>query len=412
MPTVAFIMPCGPESRMYPPTDWLDGVLMVWCPADTAMNVNWQGAKLMRVDRNRVIHGPCRFRPGGGCVLDNEGKGMKDIADEREHVFIAGTGRCGTTLLASILFNSGAYAVYRAESKLLDECPPKYGSLASDRAYRRFCRDWFNSRQFHRSGLSRAEFDAAVSGCRGSYAKMLGAFMGAMASRQNKELWVDDTPSNAFRLPEISRDFPNSRVIHIVRDGRAVALSLTKLGWTGVHTDDYRKGLCYSALKWEQSLHAIIDTKHCLHDRYLEIKYEDLVSNPSMIIEVVCGFLGIEYALEGLTGAGGKEVIAGRSQSALLSANTAFGDVGYGISSKPAYRWREQIAPEDQAMVESYIGSTLRHYGYPVTHSQKPGLLARVTRDFRAAVLGSKRALKYHTWLGRITPTPLEINQQ
>ena len=336
----------------------------------------------------------------------------RDYIDDREHVFIVGSGRSGTTLLASILFASGAYAVYRAETKLLDECPPKYGSLASSSAYRRFREDWLNSRQFHRSGLTGEEFDKAVADHRNNYLQMLSAFMDAVAARQNKKLWIEDTPSNAFRLKEISRAFPNSRVIHIVRDGRAVALSLAKLGWTGVHTHSKRKGLCYSALKWEQTVQTIIKTRHNLHDRYHEIIYEDLVTNPSVVLAELGNFLGINLAVDGIIGSGKVDSMQVESQSALTSPNTAFSDVGPGISSKPAYRWRELISPEDEALLNNYIGKTLQYYNYPVTFSDELGLSGFMIKVARTWFLRGKRILKYYTILGRITPSPLEIGQK
>lgn len=334
-----------------------------------------------------------------------------DIPDDSEHVFIVGSSRSGTTLLASILFASGVYAVYRAETKLLDDCPSKYGSLASNRAYRNFTNDWFNSRQFNRSGLTEAEFDEAVADCRGNYLQMLEGFMGAVASKQDKKLWIEDTPSSAYRLKEISRAFPNARVIHIVRDGRAVALSLARLNWTGTRAGDHKKDLCYSALKWEQSVQAVISSRHYLADRYHEIRYEDLVTQPHQVIGDLVRFLGIKISADTIMNNMKDNALNGDSQSIPMTPNTAFGDIDSAISAKPAYRWKEEISSEDLACLNSYIGKTLRYYQYTVAADHGLGFLGNARRHYRTMLLCSKRAIKRNTPLGRMTRTPLEINE-
>src|SRR5439155_26280155 len=42
---------------------------------------------------------------------------------------------------------------------------------------------------------------------------------------------VERTPGHVSHLPLIADVFPDARVIHIVRDGRAVARSLTSMDW-------------------------------------------------------------------------------------------------------------------------------------------------------------------------------------
>ena len=325
------------------------------------------------------------------------------IADNGRHVFVVGSGRSGTTLLSNLLHDAGVFAVYRAETKLMDDCPPVYGSLSSEGAYRRFMADWLDSRQFRRSGLDQEEFEAAIAGCRDSYPHMLAAFMAAVARKQDRQQWIEDTPTCGFRLSEIAREFPQARVIHMVRDGRAVALSMNRLGVTGVRAEDNRTGLLYSALKWEIAVRAIERDRHLLGDRFCELRFEDMVTEPAAAIARLGDFLGLEFDAD--------RIMQGQSnEQADAVANTAFGDVGSGISATPAHRWKDQLSAMEVRILNGYIGDTLEKLRYPV-EERDTGLATRVVRHIRKLHLVGKRMLKQHTPLGRFAHTPLEIGK-
>ena len=51
--------------------------------------------------------------------------------------------------------------------------------------------------------------------------------------RRGNELLIDKTPSNAFRIPFVAEIFPDTKFIHIIRDGRDNILSRQKQ-WEGV----------------------------------------------------------------------------------------------------------------------------------------------------------------------------------
>ena len=55
--------------------------------------------------------------------------------------------------------------------------------------------------------------------------------MGEMARQQGVERWADCTPDHLLYLAEIKKAIPEALVIHILRDGRDVALSLDKQRW-------------------------------------------------------------------------------------------------------------------------------------------------------------------------------------
>ena len=55
--------------------------------------------------------------------------------------------------------------------------------------------------------------------------------MSEIAMKQGVERWADTTPEHILYLHRIKETIPDALVIHIIRDGRDVALSTDKLGY-------------------------------------------------------------------------------------------------------------------------------------------------------------------------------------
>jgi hypothetical protein len=99
--------------------------------------------------------------------------------------------------------------------------------------------------------------------------------------------------ANNRRIPLLLHAFPNARFIEIVRDGRAVAYSLSRVDWwPDSHVWWYGKTpkewaaegrnpweLC--ARNWVEEIRAINKGKQMVpHGQLLEVKYEDFLENP------------------------------------------------------------------------------------------------------------------------------------
>lgn len=326
------------------------------------------------------------------------------VCDEGEHVFILGSARSGTSLLASIIQNSPRLASYHAETKLLRECEHKYGNLANLKSRTAFLKDWLNSRQFTRSGLSQDDAMALLKNNR-SYICFLSAYMNLVAQRQACDRWIDSTPDNLYALDSIIPAFPNARVIHMVRDGRAVALSLAKLEWSGVRTNNFDKALLYSALKWQDAVCRTRKSAAFLNDRYLEVRYEDFVSEPESEIEEICAFLHIPN----IDDISMKEDAGNNQYSTLHTPNTPFSDLSKGISTTAISRWKNALSEPQKKSLEAYIGDTLKSFGYELISDVRLSLGDRALRKMRRNYLNSKHVLKRKTILSRFLLSPLEI---
>ncbi|HFD31799.1 MAG TPA: sulfotransferase, partial [Gammaproteobacteria bacterium] len=216
---------------------------------------------------------------------------MNDLA-KTTGLFILGSSRSGTTLLHGILQQLPYYARYQAEPMLLYQSKTKYRNINSAKAKKRFLKDWYNSRQFIRSGLTEKDFSELFNRKGITHSNLLKEFMELIALKQGCSHWIDSTPDNVFALNHIKTTFPNSKIIHMIRDGRAVSLSLAKLDWAGIQSSNMNKKLNFSALKWQLAINAAKQSIPTLGNQILEIKYEDLATKPETTLADIMFFIG------------------------------------------------------------------------------------------------------------------------
>jgi len=157
------------------------------------------------------------------------------------------------------------------------------------------------------------------------------------------------------------RLFPDCRVVHVIRDGRDCALSHRTLTWG--HQNTYA-----AAVNWNKYLATMRKDSGILGDRYLEIRYEDLLTKPEQSMQRLAQFV---------TGNDGVDV-----------ARRFLADRNAGKQGSIA-RWRRDMPPGSQAIFETVAGEMLAAYGYPLTGSRRaiPGL-------FKWACLAHDRAVR------------------
>lgn len=108
------------------------------------------------------------------------------------------------------------------------------------------------------------------------------------AGRFGKPYYGDKTPTYCRHLWAIERLLPEARFIHLVRDGRDVAVSL-RPRWFSPGPD-----IVTQARYWRDNVAAAREQgPGCRH--YLELRYEDLLRAPEAALRRVCGFLGLSY---------------------------------------------------------------------------------------------------------------------
>src|SRR5258708_39016890 len=168
-----------------------------------------------------------------------------------------GCHRSRTNLLFDMLLSSGGFAIYRGFLPIYKILIPRFGSMKS-RAHRKdILETWLGSKGFRRTGLDAEQLSAhIVDECRtgGDFIRVV---MDSVARRQQMQRWAVYDRHNVLHVERGKRDIPNALFVHIIRDGRDIALSLKEMGgfsplpWHRSETES----LGATALYWEGIVH-------------------------------------------------------------------------------------------------------------------------------------------------------------
>src|SRR5215831_15513416 len=147
----------------------------------------------------------------------------------RRPVFVMGCHRSGTNLLYDTLLSAGGFAIYRGYAPIYKMLIPRFGSPHNRANRTRLVETWLRSKGYRRSGLRAKEIKAKLlDGCH-SGGDFIRIIMNEIARNQNAHRWAIYDPDNVLYVPQVKADLPEALFIHIIRDGRDVALSLKKM---------------------------------------------------------------------------------------------------------------------------------------------------------------------------------------
>jgi hypothetical protein len=280
-------------------------------------------------------------------------------------VFIVGCPRSGTSYLYHLLLSAGGFAELRTQMNVFDVLEPIYGNLGVVKNKTKMMNEWLRSKAFVLSGLEADEIKAKVlSECR-STSDFLRIVMEEIGRIQGVDRWIDSTPTNIPHLLRIKRDFPDARIIHIIRDGRDVALSLHKRGWSRPLPWDRANGLLAAGLYWEWIVRKGRGFGPVLQPDYLEIMYEDLVREPAVTLHRVADF--IEHDLNYV------QIQRSAIGSVKIPLTSFKEDLKRGQFA-PVGRWKDtnKFPPDQLVLLESLVGGYLQQLGYALSDNRSP----------------------------------------
>lgn len=188
--------------------------------------------------------------------------------------------------------SSGKFALYRAESDVFFRIAPAFGNLKFRSNRMKLLDVWLKSDYFSRSGLDGEQLRAKVLlECRNP-GDFLRIVMEGIARRQGVRRWADNTPFHILYIAEIKQTIPNARFVHMIRDGRDVSMSLSRLAWPNCFPWDAKHRLAISGLYWKWLVSQGRESGRKLGSDYLELQYENLVGRPQETLATLSQFIG------------------------------------------------------------------------------------------------------------------------
>jgi hypothetical protein len=167
-----------------------------------------------------------------------------------------------------------------------------------------------------------------------------------------RERFLNKSPSNSVKVGFLNALFPDAYFIHMVRDGRAVARSIS----TGRKSHGRFSGAKYPGwqdlldrpivescgLQWKQTIEYIKESlKKIPAERVLQVRYEDFISRPidtMLRVGEMCKLKWTDPLLE---------------------------QVAEGLRSRN-YKWSESFSPSEIELLQNLQGDLLAELGYTV----------------------------------------------
>ncbi len=276
---------------------------------------------------------------------------------QNPYVFIVGCPRSGTTLLQRMLDSHPQLAVANDTHfipRAIEDVPARVDPLLTDEIVERVRR----YHRFPRLDLPDEVVRGAASGSR-TYHEFVSALYSGYARLHGKPLGGEKTPDYVRYLPVLHGLFPWAKIVHLIRDGRNVALSALEWAREDKGPGRFRLwqedpiAVCALWWCWQVST-GRRDATALVSDRYCEVHYEDLVDRPEQVLRDLSEFLGLPFAGEMLKYYEGKT----RDEPG-LSAKKAW------LPPTPGLReWRTQMARRDVELFEALAGDLLASLGY------------------------------------------------
>jgi hypothetical protein len=274
--------------------------------------------------------------------------------------FIVGSARSGTTLLR-LMLNAHPDVAVPPESRFITELwqnadEVDVGSFLEALA----AHDRFTAWELPVERV-KAEIGERT---RMPYADAIDAVYRAYARARGKSRWGDKTPRYVESIPFLGELFPEARFIHLVRDGRNVALSYADVPFGP-------KTVAKAAELWARRVSEGIRAGRSLAPgRYIEMRYEDLVEDIEGRTKELSDFLELPFD-EGMLD------YTERSRSDVLPRAAKYNP---NVTEKPIAQtrsWETDMPPRHVAVFEAVAGPVLVELGYGLRH-EAPTALTRL----------------------------------
>lgn len=265
----------------------------------------------------------------------------------RTPVFIVGAPRSGTTLLREILNRHPELAVC-GETNFFHRIYMRrrfFGDLADPRNRARAVDAYLATHVARRLRMEpemlRERLMREALSCREFFVTLMSTF----ADLNGKKYGGEKTPWHSLYAKTLLEWFPSCSIIHLVRDPRDAVASLITMPWES-------RSVLAGARVWQRFNAASRTASRA--GNYLQLKYEDLVSEPEQELRRLCEHIGLEWSTEMMQPPDDATEVLWWSRRAHR-----------GITSARIASWRRHLRPWQVSIIESTCGSLMEELGYP-----------------------------------------------
>jgi len=304
------------------------------------------------------------------------------------YTFLVGSARSGTTLLRRIVDAHPAIAITRETHWVARFYEKRRGLTDDGTVTRDLLARLTRSRRFARFGVAEEDLARLIANGTVSYAEFVSGFYDLVGKARGKRLVGDKTGEYARAVPTLHALWPSARIVHLIRDGRDVALSV--LSWkerpgAARFSTWHEDPVMTTAFWWSRNVRLGREGGADLAGRlYYELRYEELVTRPEAECAELCHFLDLPY------------------DDAMVRFHEGRTRHEPGLTPKKGWRpitpnlrnWREQMPAADIERFEAAAGDLLHELGYERRFPQPSGALHAHATAIRERITAELRAKK------------------
>jgi hypothetical protein len=307
---------------------------------------------------------------------------------KNQTVFIVGCARTGSTLLRQIM-NRNQRLCLASETHFLrrwsrfgrDKQIVKYGDLTYDDNVDRLVEALYSDARtsttgywgWLKSNVDQQEFARRILATdrsdRAIFTTMLEVFAEAKKGAYGADLVLGEkTPAHLYSVPTLFEWFPETKVIHTFRDPRGIFVSTLKRMQTnrwGIKAkypslpeklvDPLINPLTvmFTTRTWFDAVKLHASYQQAYGDRYMLVRFEDLISEPERQVRKICAFVGVPYESQMID-----EVVVVSSSYRDQRRGPS------GFDKQSASRWRTHIDPLTRTWFSVLGRKHLKSFGY------------------------------------------------
>lgn len=285
-------------------------------------------------------------------------------------VFVTGASRSGTTLLSRVLGNHSTILglnelQYFGELRNVDDCTDILSDTECSRLaavlLARQARDFWTDGPTREERRCAAELVAEWPPASRTGAGVYARTVAWLAAQAGKTRVSEQTPRNIFYARRLLELYPEARVVHMVRDPRAVLASqknrwqMRRLGGKNVPISEVvRLWFNYHPVTMSRLWSGATDAALALesHPRVRLLRFEDLVDDPEQTVRDLCDWLELDF------------------EPGMLdvpqwgSSNIRHESAGRGVSQAMVAKWKEVLNPGEIRISERLTAKHLDRFGY------------------------------------------------
>lgn len=283
-----------------------------------------------------------------------------EVAQKTQPFFVVSAGRSGSTLLASLLGKHTKVSM-PTEQFVLPQAIVKFNLfnwMQWEDVSAIICTEFIRTKGNQNWQLEARELIDSAHSLPKSERNLWNlidlAFRSYSKSRgEEKAIWGDKTPSNHEHIDIVQSLFKEAKYIFLIRDGRDVINSYLR-------KEDEPDDPQFGVDEWNRSIQKMDSIRGKLKsDQILDLKYEDLVSNPEEVFQEISQFLNIPFEPVHLESGSGY-----LNQMGDVGKMEAMTNVNRPINLSSIGKWERELDPKILESVMPKIQKGLERFGY------------------------------------------------